>query len=62
MIRILITADRCEELRTFLKQMSDDEIFQHPPKTFRDIKDIPRPDGCYMPRHAKTGAFDGRPR
>lgn len=52
MIRIVVTADRCEELRQFLNQWSGD-ILQRPPVLLKDVSDLPRPHGCYMGKHTK---------
>lgn len=52
MIRIVVTADRCEELRQFLNQWTGD-ILQRPPVLLKDVSDLPRPHGCYMGKHTK---------
>ena len=58
MIRITIIADRVEELRQFLQRTADEAG----PRTFKSMNDLPWPNGSYKPKHAKTAAFDGRPR
>ena len=59
MIRITIIADRVEELRQFLRQITDEAG----PRTFKSMADLPWPTGSYKPKHAKkTGPADGRTR
>ena len=56
MIRITIIADSVDELRRFLQQ----KVEESRPQTFKTLGDLPWPPGSYKPRHAKTGAIDGR--
>ena len=66
MIRIVIAADRCEELMKLLREYAAEgrSIFEPicRPVTFKDGNRIQYPEGSYRPRHAKTGTADGRPR
>lgn len=74
MIRITIIADSVDELRRFLNNKVAESKYPYDvmeptiykptgPITYKDVKDIaPWPTGSYKPRHAKTGAVDGRPR